>query len=70
MKLLRARQKKNNKNKVKALQKEQEKIYEQIESIKKVVDDRRAQAYSENIVSDLVDEGVKKKTERIANAVD
>lgn len=70
MKLLRARQKKNNKNKVKALQKEQEKIYEQIESIKKVVDDRRAQAYSENIVSDLVDDGVKKKTERIANAVD
>jgi len=42
MKLLRARQKKNNKAKSKALQKEVDKVIEQIESIKKVVDAKKA----------------------------
>lgn len=70
MKLLRARQKKNNKSKTKGLQKEVDKLIEQIETVKKVVDEKKAQAYAEDNASGLVRGEIDKRIDRVTNALD
>ena len=46
MKLLRARQKKNNKQKQKTMQKDMDKLEQEIETIKYSVDAKKADAYA------------------------
>lgn len=70
IKLLRARQKKNNKTKSKALQKEVDKLIEQIETFKKVLDLKKAQAYAEENATGLVDGVIEKRIDRITKALD
>lgn len=69
MKLLRARQKKNNKAKERGMRKEIDKIYSDIDDIKKEVESKKAEVYAEEAASGLMDEDLNKRKDRISNAV-
>jgi len=69
MKLLRARQKKNLKTKVKEINKEAEKLYLQVDEIKTKISEHKANVYAEQgtggAASGLVDQEIAMKRDRI-----
>jgi peptidoglycan hydrolase CwlO-like protein len=69
MKLLRARQKKNDKMKAKNMKKDIKKLDAQIDGIKAGIDSKKAQAYAEQASGALVEGDIAQRMDRVTGAV-